>query len=101
MTKIDETTFAEEVREAGEALSPARAGLLFARECAYPDLRPSDVVIQIEDLADEARGVVAAAPNARERALALAGFLFGAKGFQGNTLDYGDPRNSYLNEVLE
>jgi len=101
MTEIDETTFAEEVREAGEGLSPVRAGLLLAREVAYPDLRPSDVVVQIEDLADQARGVVLAETGGRARGEALARFLFETQGFQGNTLDYADPRNSYLNEVLE
>jgi regulator of sirC expression with transglutaminase-like and TPR domain len=31
----------------------------------------------------------------------LSRFLFQVKGFRGNTDDYYDPRNSYLNEVLE
>lgn len=30
----------------------------------------------------------------------LAHALFGVQGFAGNTVDYGDPRNSYLDEVL-
>ena len=32
---------------------------------------------------------------------ALAGHLFQAEGFSGNAADYYDPRNSFLNEVLE
>ena len=101
MTEIDATTFVEEVREAGEGLSPVRAGLLIAREVAYPDLRPSDVMVQIEDLADQARETVLRDAGGQARGAALARFLFEAQGFQGNTLDYSDPRNSYLNEVLE
>ncbi len=34
-------------------------------------------------------------------ALTLAQFLFDELGFSGNASDYTDPRNSYLNEVLE
>jgi regulator of sirC expression with transglutaminase-like and TPR domain len=31
----------------------------------------------------------------------LAAFLFGVEHFAGNTTDYGDPRNSYLDDVLD
>jgi regulator of sirC expression with transglutaminase-like and TPR domain len=31
----------------------------------------------------------------------LRGYLFGALGFRGNTRDYGDPENSFLDSVLE
>src|SRR3954468_7612247 len=34
-------------------------------------------------------------------AVALAAELFVARGFAGNTVDYGDPRNSYLDVVLD
>ncbi len=35
-------TFEEEARRAGERLGPFRAGLLFAREIAYPDFDPTE-----------------------------------------------------------
>ncbi len=35
------------------------------------------------------------------RAERLAGYLFDQPGFQGNSANYSDPRNSYLNEVLD
>ena len=53
-TDLDLTNFEAEVRSAGEALSPARAGLLLARECAYPDLRPSEYLARLDDLAARA-----------------------------------------------
>jgi regulator of sirC expression with transglutaminase-like and TPR domain len=31
----------------------------------------------------------------------LVEYLFGERGFAGNTVDYGDPRNSYLDDVIE
>ena len=101
MAGIDATTFAAEVRAAGEALSPARAGLLFAREVAYPDLRPTAYLARLDDLAVEARAVLPAAADDLARAEALSNWLFDEQGFHGNVADYADPRNSYLNEVLD
>ncbi len=100
MNEIDRATFHSEVRAAGEDLSPARAGLLFAREIAFPDLRPSDYLAQLEDVALAARVVLAPHATAETRGLALAEFLFQSLGLRGNRADYYDPRNSYLNEVL-
>ncbi len=101
MAALDETTFAAEVAAAGDDLSPLRAGLLLARECAYPTLRPSDYVVQIEDLALAANAALAGYSPPLERGLALAAFLFQTYGLRGNAADYADPRNSYLNQVLE
>lgn len=101
MNDIDRATFRSEVRAAGEGLSPARAGLLFAREIAYPGLRPSDYLAQLEDVALAARVALAPHATAETRSLALAEFLFESIGLRGNTADYYDPRNSYLNEVLD
>ena len=101
MFPLDTTSFEAEVRAAGEALSPARAGLLLARECAYPDLRPSASLAQLDTLAFDAGGQILKHAEAADQALALAHWLFEQQGFQGNRADYADPRNSYLNQVLE
>jgi regulator of sirC expression with transglutaminase-like and TPR domain len=98
---LDATSFEAEVAAAGEALSPARAGLLLAREVAYPDLRPSEYLARLDGLAAAARAEVPAAPGTHAHGLALAEWLFGRQGFRGNAADYSDPRNSYLNEVLD
>lgn len=55
---------------------------------------PVDIGAQLralDDLATRVRG---------EDAEGLARALFVEHGFAGNTVDYGDPRNSYLDEVL-
>jgi len=101
VTDIDRTTFKAEIREAGEALSPLRAGLLFARGIAYPDLRPSHYLAQLDDLAEAARRALTAHTSPLTRSRALSEWLFQTHGFHGNDPDYYDPRNSYLNEVLE
>jgi len=101
MRDLDRITFKTEVREAGQKLSPARAGLLFARELAYPDLKPSDYLIQLDDWAAAAHPSIEIHRTARNRGLALAEFLFQRLKFGGNPLDYYNPLNSYLNEVLD
>jgi regulator of sirC expression with transglutaminase-like and TPR domain len=78
----------------------ARAALLIAGE-EYADLDVQTYVDQLDALgaALRARLVPSSAP---ERQLAeLNALLFGEEGFRGNATHYYDPRNSYLNEVLE
>lgn len=55
---------------------------------------PVDVAAQLRALDDLAASV------AGDDAAGLARALFVDLGFSGNTHDYGDPRNSYLDEVL-
>ena len=98
--EIDVRTFADEVRAAGDALSPARANLLAAREIAYADLRPSVVLDELNTLAESARPALAAHRTPATRGQALAECLFQTAGLHGNREEYGDPRNSYLNEVM-
>ena len=101
MTDLDDTTFEAEVERAGDNLSPVRVGLLLARECAYPDLRPTDCMAQLEDLATDAQPCLHGLTTGEAQGAALAAFLFQSSGFRGNRDAYNDPRNSYLNEVLE
>jgi regulator of sirC expression with transglutaminase-like and TPR domain len=101
MMEIDATSFEAEVQQAGKDLSPARAGLLFARECAYAELHPSDYLVALDDLALAAHPALARHAGQLERALALADYLFRQLGFGGNRSEYADPRNSYLNEVID
>ena len=101
MTELDDTTFADEVRRAGDDLSPVCVGLLLARECAYPELRPSQYLARLADLAEQAWPQVSRAETAEAQGLALSWFLFETAGFLGNREDYTDPRNSYLNQVLD
>jgi regulator of sirC expression with transglutaminase-like and TPR domain len=74
--------------------------LLYAREIAYPDLRPSAYLARLDDWAGAVRQ--RADPDGPPDALSdeIVRFLFGELGLRGNAEDYGDPRNSYLNEVM-
>jgi len=73
--------------------------LLFAR-IEYPTLDVRPYLNQLDLLGREACLRVAAAP-APLRVQALNQLLFDELRFTGNSEHYGDPRNSFLNEVLD
>ncbi len=78
-----------------------RAALEFARLIAYPQLDIGGFLGRLEALAATASGSVAAGAPVEEQARALARFLFVQQRYRGNMADYADPRNSFLNEVLD
>lgn len=78
----------------------ARAALLMAKE-EYPCLDVAAYLGQLDALAEEARPQVQSLAAPRDALAALNACLFEAHGFRGNTADYYDPRNSFLNEVLD
>ncbi|MGH8732205.1 MAG: SirB1 family protein, partial [Burkholderiales bacterium] len=55
----------------------------------------------IERMAIRLRGRIPQTVSAEERVVALNQFLYEDLGYWGNTDDYYDPRNSYLNDVIE
>jgi regulator of sirC expression with transglutaminase-like and TPR domain len=98
------------------ALSPdpdlAVAALMIAR-VEYPNLDASPYLDQLDAIGREARRRVAESsantmdaparvdPEAYCRVMALNDYLFGELRFVGNDVQYEDPRNSFLNEVLD
>jgi len=85
-------------RDAADINLPA-AALAIAR-LEYPNLRIDEYLEQLASMGDQAgRRVAAADPG--EEITALNEFVFGDLGFSGNRDSYYDPRNSFLNEVLE
>ncbi len=85
---------------AGGQTDLARAALAIAR-IAYPDLDPAPYVRQLDDLAAAVRARLFPRASPEAAVTELAGYLFGECGFRGNQEEYYDPRNSYLNDVLE
>src|SRR6266508_1110995 len=70
---------------------PLDEGALLIAAHAHPALDIGGVLAELDGLAENVPSASAAD---------VAGALFGEGGFAGNTLDYGDPRNSYLDDVL-
>jgi regulator of sirC expression with transglutaminase-like and TPR domain len=92
--------FVDLLASGDERIELARACLLIAQD-AYPDLDIERYLTDIERLAMQLRGRLSRAAGAEEKVLALNQFLFGDLGYTGNADDYYDPRNSYLNEVMD
>jgi regulator of sirC expression with transglutaminase-like and TPR domain len=65
------------------------------------DLPVSAYLSRMEELAHMLSMRIGEGASALERIAELNQFLFGDLGFGPNTDDYYDPRNSFLNEVLE
>ncbi len=78
-----------------------RAALTLARAVAYPDLDIPHYLAQLNSLAEAARTAVSPHESVLAQADALAAFLFKEQRFQGNLAYYFDPRNSFLNDVLD
>jgi regulator of sirC expression with transglutaminase-like and TPR domain len=89
----------------------AVAALMIAR-VEYPDLDPSRYLAQLDFIGDEARRRLAIAEPLSDtphdvdaeryaKVIALNTYLFDELQFVGNEADYGDPRNSFLNEVID
>ncbi|MCI0371398.1 MAG: tetratricopeptide repeat protein, partial [candidate division NC10 bacterium] len=92
--------FAALIRRPEEEIDLAEAALLIAGE-EYPDL---DVAAYLALLAQMGAETRCRSGGSRPPAAALEAlnhYLFDELGFAGNTEDYHDPRNSYLNEVLD
>jgi regulator of sirC expression with transglutaminase-like and TPR domain len=78
----------------------AEAALAIAQE-EYPEMEPGEYLNRIDDLA---AGVRARLPSRADTATTLRTMraaLFEEGGFRGNAEAYYDPRNSFLNEVLD
>jgi regulator of sirC expression with transglutaminase-like and TPR domain len=92
--------FEKILAEKEERIDLARACLMIAQD-AYPGLDVERYLGDLERMAIRLRGRIPQTGQAEERVVALNQFLYGDLGYWGNTEDYYDPRNSYLNEVLD
>jgi regulator of sirC expression with transglutaminase-like and TPR domain len=98
--KLEEITlFSHLVTRPESDLDLVRAALLIA-EPEYPGLDVAAYVEELDRLGSVAAARVRAAP-ARPPLANVIRYLYEELGFHGNTGDYYDPRNSFLNEVLD
>jgi regulator of sirC expression with transglutaminase-like and TPR domain len=92
--------FTEMVTGRESRLDLGRAALLIASE-EYPGLDILRYVARLEAMAAAVRPVVGATDAPQEQVEHLNTYLFVERGFRGNTQGYYDPRNSFLNDVLD
>jgi len=92
--------FAELISREDARIDLSRACLLIAQD-AYPDLDVERYIGEIERMATRLRARLAPTAAGEDRVVALNQLLYEELGYWGNTEDYYDPRNSYLNEVID
>src|SRR5579863_3555712 len=90
--------FAQLVQRDDQEINLAEAALAIART-EYPELDAAAELARLDRLAAALDLSPRAAPLSN--IAALNEYLFTQQGFSGNEEDYDDPRNSFLNEVLE
>jgi regulator of sirC expression with transglutaminase-like and TPR domain len=100
MTHGAATDFASIVDRSDADLNLAESALLIALG-EYPDLDPGPYLARLDEFADEIRSRATPDSDMPDVIRVLNQYLFVDQGFGGNLRDYGDPRNSFLNEVLD
>lgn len=96
MTRLDR--FADLVVRS--QFSIAEACLMIAED-AYPSLAVEGYLRQLEEIGHTIQARLPADAFIEQKIAALNSHLFGELGFHGNEANYYDPRNSYLNDVIE
>lgn len=92
--------FTREVRRSEGDLDLARVALLVAQE-QYPQLPVEMYLARLDGLAEEVRGRLGQETAPLIALQELTRTLYERHGFRGNTEAYYDPRNSFLNDVLD
>lgn len=83
-----------------EEIDLAEAALVIAAH-EYAGLDVADYLARIAGMAETLRGRLRRDISPADTLVALNHYLFEELGFHGNAGDYYDPRNSYLNDVLD
>jgi regulator of sirC expression with transglutaminase-like and TPR domain len=78
----------------------AEASLLIAAE-EYPELDVRGYLVRLDEMGCSLRQRLEEEPRPERAVMALNRYMFQELGFRGNTAQYYDARNSYLNEVLD
>ena len=92
--------FAEAISRDDDKVDLAQAALLIAAE-EYPRIDTSRYLEKLDRMADLAREQAAGAETSMDFISAINIILFDDLRFRGNVDNYYDPRNSYLNEVID
>jgi regulator of sirC expression with transglutaminase-like and TPR domain len=82
-----------------ERIDLAEAALWIAAE-EQPGVEPAPWLARLDEMGERLRSRLTGVTTELGRVELLAGFLSDEVGLRGNAVDYYDPRNSFLNEVL-
>lgn len=83
-----------------DAIDLGQASLLIARE-EYPDLQVGQYLARLDEMAEAVKSRLRGGEVFTTQIAHLNRVLFNEMGFRGNREEYYDPRNSFLNDVLD
>ncbi|WP_445173307.1 SirB1 family protein [Microcoleus sp.] len=92
--------FYQEINQPDASIDLAKAALYMALE-EYPNLEPEEYLNALDTIADEVRSRLPAQNYPLRIIQTINTYLYGELQFAGNDADYYDPRNSFLNEVID
>ena len=92
--------FAQLVQGPEAAIDLAQVALLIAKE-EYPDLDVAVYLARLDAMGEEVQRLAGGSPDPHRLIAALNEHLLQQLGFRGNPENYSDPKNSFLNEVLD
>jgi regulator of sirC expression with transglutaminase-like and TPR domain len=100
MENTAKTAFEQLLKQPDNRINLAEAALLIA-QVEYPDLDVNTYLGRISDMAAQIRNRLPGDANAGDILNKLNEVLFIEQGFEGNSDHYYDPKNSFLNDVLD
>jgi regulator of sirC expression with transglutaminase-like and TPR domain len=92
--------FYQEIRQPDEQINLAKAALYLAQE-EYSQLDPEEYLNALDTMAQEIEERLPLEAYPLRIIQTINHYLFEDLGFCGNARDYYDPRNSYLNQVID
>jgi regulator of sirC expression with transglutaminase-like and TPR domain len=100
MFSIARQRFYQELQQPDEAVDITKCALFIAQE-EYPNLEVDAYLNALDTMADEVRERLPIERYPLRILKVINQYLYNDLGFRGNTEDYYDPRNSFLNDVVE
>lgn len=92
--------FYQEIRQPEDQIDLARAALYIAQE-EYPHLDPEEYLNALDTMAAEVEERLPTEPYPLRIIQTINRYLFDDLNYRGNNDNYYDPRNSYLNQVID
>jgi regulator of sirC expression with transglutaminase-like and TPR domain len=90
----------QELQQPEPMINLAKCALFIAQE-EYPDLEPQEYLNALDTMAAEVQERLPPEPYPLRIIKTINHYLYEDLGFQGNTSDYYDPRNSFFNQVID
>lgn len=84
----------------GKRFTLDRASFMIAKSLQYPTLDIDEELSILDCMGNELSALIGEEERPTEVIARINKYLFETQGFRGNSEDYYDPRNSYLNDVI-